>query len=33
VVSSAARLAVDTIPGGGVIQHVLLRGYLVSSGK
>jgi hypothetical protein len=28
VVSRKVRLAVDTIPGGGKIQHVLLRGYL-----
>jgi len=31
VVSSNVRLAVDTSPGGGKIQHVLLRGYLVSA--
>ena len=29
VVSSNVRLAVDTSPGGGKIQHALLRGYLV----
>jgi hypothetical protein len=23
------RLVIDTIPGGGIIRHVLLRGYLV----
>lgn len=28
-VSSKVRLSVDTFPGGGKIQHVLLRGYLV----
>ena len=28
VVSRKVRLAVDTFPGGGKIQHVLLRGYL-----
>jgi hypothetical protein len=32
VVSSEVRLAVDTSPGGGKIQHVLLRGYLVPAG-
>jgi hypothetical protein len=31
VVSSNVRLAVDTYPGGGKIQHVLLRGYLISA--
>jgi hypothetical protein len=31
VVSSSVRLAVDTSPGGGTIQHVLLRGYLASA--
>lgn len=31
VVSPNVRLAVDTYPGGGKIQHVLLRGYLVSA--
>lgn len=29
VVSSNVRLAVDTAPGGGKIQHALLRGYLM----
>lgn len=29
IVSSNVRLAVDTGPGGGKIQHALLRGYLV----
>ena len=29
VVSPSVRLAVDTFPGGGKIQHVLLRGYLI----
>ena len=28
VVSSAARLAVDEEPGGGVLNHAILRGYL-----
>jgi len=31
VVSANVRLAVDTSPGGGKIQHVLLRGYLISA--
>jgi hypothetical protein len=29
IVASNIRLAVDTSPGGGKIQHVLLRGYLM----
>lgn len=29
--SSSVRLTVDTSPGGGQIQHVLLRGYLISA--
>lgn len=31
VVSPEVRLTVDTFPGGGKIQHVLLRGYLVTN--
>jgi hypothetical protein len=31
VVSSNVRLAVDASPGGGKIQHALLRGYLISA--
>lgn len=31
VVSPKVRLTVDTTPGGGKIQHILLRGYLVPS--
>jgi hypothetical protein len=29
IVSSNVRLAVDTTPGGGQLQHALLRGYLM----
>jgi len=29
IVSSSVRLAVDTFPGGGQLQHALLRGYLM----
>jgi hypothetical protein len=29
VVASSVRLAVDTFPGGGQIQHAIFRGYLV----
>ena len=30
VVSSAGRIVVDTYPGGGVIFHVIIRGYLMA---
>jgi hypothetical protein len=30
VVSSAGRIVVDTFPGGGVISHVIIRGYLMT---
>lgn len=32
VVSSAGRIVVDTYPGGGVISHVIIRGYLLAEG-
>ncbi len=31
VVSSAGRIVVDTFPGGGVISHVIIRGYLMTA--
>ena len=31
VVSSAGRIVVDTFPGGGVISHVIIRGYLMTT--
>jgi hypothetical protein len=31
VVSSAGRIVVDTSPGGGVISHVIIRGYLMTA--
>ena len=31
VVSSAGRIVVDTFPGGGVISHVVIRGYLMTT--
>ena len=31
VVSSAGRIVVDTYPGGGVISHVIIRGYLMTT--
>jgi hypothetical protein len=31
VVSSAGRIVVDTFPGGGVISHIIIRGYLMTA--
>ena len=31
VVSSEGRIVVDTFPGGGVISHVVIRGYLMTT--
>jgi hypothetical protein len=31
VVSSEGRIIVDTFPGGGVISHVIIRGYLMTA--
>ncbi|MDQ3852260.1 MAG: hypothetical protein M3299_05440 [Thermoproteota archaeon] len=31
VVSSADRIVVDTFPGGSVISHVIIRGYLMTA--